>query len=307
MGVRMDVPFAIVPVWVIEKVSPGALQLYAILAGKHTRQGRGTPTYQEMADDLHISRRSCMRYMAELQGTGAVRTEHRKDKVGDSTSNEYVVVTHLPGGGEQTDTTPEHAGGVQADTTGGVTADTEGSSREQLPIEPEKELATSSQARATDPIWDTLEELFGPAPARRGFRGAWNAAAAELRAQNATPSELRAWVYHWRGTEKDWAVCTPMALAKHWHRVGAGTRKGVTAQEIRYSALQDTLNGEDEGPKSIGELLQRDMDELHALEREVEREAERGEAPGSASPRGLPSRGPAERNGRPVRHGASDA
>lgn len=74
--------------------------------------------------------------------------------------------------------------------------------------------------RRRDEVWDTLVELFGDAPKSKNLRGAWNAAAKELREHGATPTEIKARFTRYRLAMPE-AQCTPTALAKHWGRFAA--------------------------------------------------------------------------------------
>ncbi len=90
-------------------------------------------------------------------------------------------------------------------------------------------------SRARDLIWDTLVELFG-AEAEGTERGRWNAARKSLKAQKATPEQLRhaAAVYRTHPTFKDCAM-TPTALTANWTLL---TANGKTPQELRADDLR---------------------------------------------------------------------
>jgi hypothetical protein len=75
-----------------------------------------------------------------------------------------------------------------------------------------------SKARPRDEIWDALVACFGDPPATKSFRGGWNKAAAEIRAQGATPTDVAMRVAVYKTHMPD-VECTPMALAKHWGRL----------------------------------------------------------------------------------------
>jgi hypothetical protein len=66
-----------------------------------------------------------------------------------------------------------------------------------------------------NPVWDTLEELFGPVEHGTRAHGKRNAAERDLRLMNATPEEMRHAVVAYNA---QWpaAGCTDMALALHF-------------------------------------------------------------------------------------------
>lgn len=85
-----------------------------------------------------------------------------------------------------------------------------------------------SNGRPRDLVWDVLAECYGT-PSDTG-RGAMNAAAKTLRNYPADPEEIRSVITALAGTDRDWAVVTPTALAKHW-----GERDALMAQVRSHS------------------------------------------------------------------------
>jgi len=98
--VRTDLPFAIVPVWLMEtNLSNSALRVYIALARRanndtgETWPGRGT-----IAREAHLSIKSVDRGITELCELGALTKHHRLNENGEHTSNLYVV-HRVPKGG----------------------------------------------------------------------------------------------------------------------------------------------------------------------------------------------------------------
>lgn len=90
-------------------------------------------------------------------------------------------------------------------------------------------LASAKRSRKPDPIWDALVELFGPAPVLPRFRGKWNAAAAELRAQALTAGELHEIVTAARRSrDSRWMVANPAAVASNLGQLRLG--RGATTE-----------------------------------------------------------------------------
>lgn len=92
-------------------------------------------------------------------------------------------------------------------------------------------LAPTSDARGNpDLLWEALVTTFGTAPATKSERGAWNKAAKELRDIGASPTEVPKRVGEFKARFQG-AVCTPMALVKHWSSLGV--------QASRYAGPSD--------------------------------------------------------------------
>lgn len=97
---RTDLPFAIVPVWLMDTgLSNSALRVYISLARRadnetgHAWPGRGT-----IAKESGLSLKSVDRGISELCGLGALTKHHRLNEKGEHTSNLYVV-HRVPKGG----------------------------------------------------------------------------------------------------------------------------------------------------------------------------------------------------------------
>lgn len=94
-------------------------------------------------------------------------------------------------------------------------------------------------ARERDPLWDSLVACYGEPPTTSRFRGAWNAALADIRQQpDADPDEIVRRFQVGKASKDDWQVATPVALAKYWGQLGkpptngsAGTRE--VARQLR--------------------------------------------------------------------------
>jgi hypothetical protein len=153
------------------------------------------------------------RALDELERFGALARTPRFDG-NRQTSNEYLILSRrvLTGDG----------GEVLTDEQGEVVTDEQAELEpyEPEPEEPENYLA---HTRKRDPIWDVLVEIYGE-PTSTG-RGARNTAAKALRDYGALPAEVFETVTALAGTDRDWAVTTPTALAKHY-----GERLALMAQ-----------------------------------------------------------------------------
>jgi hypothetical protein len=111
---------------------------------------------------------------------------------------------------------------------------------EALDVDP-KVQTLAPTARARDPIWDVLVDSFGQPSA--SARGAFNAAAKVLRDYPATPDAITSMISSLAGTETNWAVMSPTALAKWFGQRevlisqlrsnGGGRRSHAMAEELR--------------------------------------------------------------------------
>jgi len=213
MTIRNSLPFAMIPEWLLDSdVSAQATRLYCVLhryADKDTQDAR--PIESALAKRLGCSLDTIDRALKELVQIGAVDVEHRLDEAGDLTSNDYIL---RPGG--RTDA-------ATRDRTDAATVAAPMRHRtkaiEREPSEREKVLAP----RKRDAIWDVLVEMYGePTDASKKLRGL---NAKVLRDYGADADEVRAFVAIMAGTDRDWAVTTPSALAKHY-----GERRALMAQ-----------------------------------------------------------------------------
>lgn len=96
--VRAQTIFAIIPLWLILKATPRAVQVYGVLAGRYAnRDGEGAwPAHDTLAADLGVSTDSISRAIVELRDLGAIRTRDRRSASGAMLGLEYVLI-HLRG------------------------------------------------------------------------------------------------------------------------------------------------------------------------------------------------------------------
>lgn len=92
--IRTDLPFAIVPEWLleVEDLSAVAVRLYAVLDRFADSGGRSFPSRRALAEKLHVKSVDTVdRAMKELVAAGAVSVTKRFDDAGDPTSSLYTV------------------------------------------------------------------------------------------------------------------------------------------------------------------------------------------------------------------------
>lgn len=129
-------------------------------------------------------------------------------KPADQTAGNQPVNGQDPGPTDGAEPAEQTAGNPPISVTETTTETTQ---REKDPS------ADAPPGRRRDVVWETLEELYGPAPVTSRFRGGWNAAAQELRSQKATPEAIRHVVARaQRDASRGFMVATPQSLAKHW-------------------------------------------------------------------------------------------
>lgn len=68
------------------------IAVYSALARYADRDGRAFPSYQKLADQLHMSRPTVIKTIGILKDAGLILVNQRTDANGDATSNEYVLV-----------------------------------------------------------------------------------------------------------------------------------------------------------------------------------------------------------------------
>ena len=86
-------PFAIIPEWVLDaEINPRTVVLYGILRRHRTRL-ICSPGRQSLAKRLRCDLKTIDRLTKELVAVGALTVRPRKAKVGDPTSNDYVLLT----------------------------------------------------------------------------------------------------------------------------------------------------------------------------------------------------------------------
>ena len=150
--VRVTVPFAQIPEWVLDHTqggfSPQAVRLYGILQRYGNSPGHeAVPGRTVLAERIGCSVSTVKRARQELIDGGALIVLERPGK-----TNVYILET----GAQPTRVIGEP--GVMGDPGGGPS------------VNPDREQSTESveakaSTRTRDPIWDTLEHIFGAAPA----------------------------------------------------------------------------------------------------------------------------------------------
>jgi hypothetical protein len=97
---RTDLPFAIVPVWLMEAgLSNSALRVYISLARRADNEtGQTWPGRATIAKESSLSLKSVDRGITELCDLGALTKHHRLNDKGEHTSNLYIV-HRVPKGG----------------------------------------------------------------------------------------------------------------------------------------------------------------------------------------------------------------
>ena len=112
MSLRTDLPFAMVPLWVLEmRLSDKALRLYAVLAGHADRQTHESRVKRKtLAAEMRCTVATVYRAKAELIERGCVSVERRTADNGQDVANGYVV--HL--------IPPENRGDAQVRTSSRV-------------------------------------------------------------------------------------------------------------------------------------------------------------------------------------------
>jgi hypothetical protein len=99
-AITTDIPFAIVPVWLMElRPSNAALRVYIALARRADNgTGEAWPGRSTIAKEAGVSLRSVDRGIAELERSGALTKRRRVDEHGNSKSSLYTVYRARRGG-----------------------------------------------------------------------------------------------------------------------------------------------------------------------------------------------------------------
>lgn len=140
--------------------------------------------------------------------------------------------------------TPERARAREPQNARGRANRTRGGARTSPLIEKDFKSAASSSDEAPaatsrkDPLWDALVQGMGFAPpATKRLRGAWNVALKEIRLQGGTPEQIleRCTEYRRRWPNVD---ITPMAIAKHWTKLGVPRGGPTRPEHVRLDVVQ---------------------------------------------------------------------
>lgn len=221
-------PFAIVPEWLADAVSPSALTLFVRLALHADRDtDQAWPSRARLAKLMDVSTKSIDRWLAELVDAGAIHKTPRRDQGGWHSSLYLVKYVSPPRAKESPTPSPTDV------------------SQNQNQLEPEPRTRETLAPRKRDAIWDCLVDLYGE-PTGSG-RGARNAAVKVLRDYGADPDVIRAFVTVMAGTDRDWAVTTPSALAKHFGERDALTAQVLNPRKRRVSQADELMRQAMEG------------------------------------------------------------
>lgn len=110
--------------------------------------------------------------------------------------------------------------------------------------------------RATNPLWDVLEETFYK-PATKDERTLFGKIVHDLKEIGATPDDVRARVRQHAKTQSHWSL-TPRALVTHWSELGAlcaGSNGNGTTESARRAALARETALEDERARVAAEMV----------------------------------------------------
>lgn len=187
------------------------------------------PSLLTIAREAGCARSTAQKALDELGAKGWIM----KQSGGGNRSSRYTATV-------PTDGTPN--GQVYRQAVGGVPAggnevvskervlETKNVSRTRAPS------ATPPTPRPRDPLWDTLVELFGAAPAGME-RGRWNKACKSLRESGATAETLRFAAEAYR-THPSYSqvVMTPTALAANWTILTATAKTDVDFRNAKLLA-----------------------------------------------------------------------
>lgn len=202
-GLRSQVAFSMVPVWVLERCSSPAVHVYGLLMKHANRERRAWPKTEVLASMMGKSLRTVERAIAELRHVGALRTTRRHGLNGAVLGLDFMLIQVDPqpaiDGGMALLDHPARSGGKEADhpATGvvAIPPPVSGLKKELDPgnqIQEQKRGAegaplpseTSNPLHADDPIeallivwneWsvDPLKPVRSTTPKRRRLIRAW--------------------------------------------------------------------------------------------------------------------------------------
>lgn len=91
-----ETKYARVPLWLFETgVSLQALATYAWLHGQHSNYRHTMPSYQEIAEELGVSKPSAIAYVKELKTARILQVEPQFQD-GGRIANRYTLAEHRP-------------------------------------------------------------------------------------------------------------------------------------------------------------------------------------------------------------------
>lgn len=197
-------PWFPVPLWLIERVSAGAIKTYAALGAKWAnRESREChPSQKNLATLVGVSRSTVCNHLDELEAAGALIRTERKRTDGSRTSNTYQLLT----------VTPVRLIGR------GRPADRSGSSEESDGIELEVINQNQELEHMCDSSSSPNEEHIKQKPNPAGFDGFWSSYPRKVRKRDAIKAwrsaadrdlihdilaGLSAWLKHWDVSNTD--------------------------------------------------------------------------------------------------------
>lgn len=198
-GLREQIMFSMVPVWVLERCSSQAVHVYAFLMKHANRERRAWPKTELLATEMGKSLRTVERAIAELRTRGAIQTQRRHAKNGAVLGLDFVLMQIPPAlvslpataGGMAVVTLPAADGGNGVDhpaiSVAAIPPDLTELKREPDPFNQIQEESTA------------LPRVFGgvepdPTDPCDVFRCTWNATVTEplKRVATLTPKRRRA-------------------------------------------------------------------------------------------------------------------
>ena len=96
MQVAADVRFAIVPDWLLDVASSGAVHLYAVLARYANSEGEAYPTRRTLATRMRVGLRTVDARIAELEELGALERTDCYRGNGSQTASTCILRTQPP-------------------------------------------------------------------------------------------------------------------------------------------------------------------------------------------------------------------
>lgn len=253
--VHYDGPkFAMTPEWILDAdVCDRATRLWAVLhryADQNTAKAR--PSRGLLAHRLHCSMDSIDRAVKELVAIGAMSVhrrptgkgwrhlpsiytlhfERKKDGRTDAATNGRDGAATSESAGDEHGRDGAAMDSRDAAAMNGRAGAALNETQQRDPDETHLFAPGSAErkSRKSDPLWDATLDVCGlaGADATSSERGAWNRAVKDLRAVNATPTEVvrrgRAFRDRWPGVS-----LTPSALARRWNECVAGTTASPVA------------------------------------------------------------------------------
>ena len=170
----MDVPFGMIPEWVIfhDELSPGAVRAYAALSRYANGEKAAWPGKETLADRLGVAKSTVERWLMELRQVGALTSEARYREDGGQTSSRYTLTTREPGEGS-----PSVGRGGHREQGGGRPTDRARTKAiERKPLnETERPMlvAVASEPLPQGPGFDEFWNAFGLKSGKAEARKAW--------------------------------------------------------------------------------------------------------------------------------------